>query len=89
MGIIGSIILGCLAGFCAGKLMKGGGFGLIMNLVLGLFGGLVGGWLFTRHSHHRRRSHPLGRLADQEVKFIVHTNESWGQSTSVPTILIL
>ena len=36
MGIIGSIIIGCLAGFCAGKLMKGGGFGLIMNLVLGL-----------------------------------------------------
>ena len=47
MGIILSIVLGCLAGFCAGKLMKGGGFGLIMNLVLGLFGGLVGGWLFS------------------------------------------
>ena len=27
--------------------MKGGGFGLIMNLVLGLFGGLLGGWLFS------------------------------------------
>ena len=27
MGIIGSIIIGCLAGFCAGKLMKGGGMG--------------------------------------------------------------
>ena len=26
MGLIGSIIIGCLAGFCAGKLMKGGGF---------------------------------------------------------------
>lgn len=47
MGIIGSIIIGCLAGFCAGKLMKGGGFGLVMNLVLGLFGGVVGGWLFS------------------------------------------
>ena len=48
MGLIGSIIIGCLAGFCAGKLMKGGGFGFIMNLVLGLFGGLVGGWLFDQ-----------------------------------------
>ena len=47
MGIILSIILGCLAGFCAGKLMKGGGFGLIMNLLLGLFGGALGGWLFS------------------------------------------
>lgn len=48
MGIILSLILGCLAGFCAGKLMKGGGFGLIMNLILGLFGGLLGGWLFQQ-----------------------------------------
>ena len=46
MGIIYSLLLGCLAGFCAGKLMKGGGFGFIMNLVLGLFGGVLGGWLF-------------------------------------------
>ena len=34
MGIIYSLLLGCLAGFCAGKLMKGGGFGIIMNIVL-------------------------------------------------------
>ena len=47
MGIIISLLLGCLAGFCAGKLMKGGGFGVIMNCVLGLFGGVVGGWLFS------------------------------------------
>ena len=47
MGIILSLLLGCLAGFCAGKLMKGGGFGIIMNIVLGLFGGALGGWLFS------------------------------------------
>ena len=45
-GLIGSIILGCLAGYCAGKLMKGGGFGFLMNLLLGLFGGALGGWIF-------------------------------------------
>ena len=45
IGIIISLLLGCLAGFCAGKLMKGGGFGLIMNCVLGLLGGALGGWL--------------------------------------------
>ena len=43
MGIIGSIIIGCLAG-----LMKGGGMGFVMNLVLGLFGGVLGGWLFDQ-----------------------------------------
>ena len=48
MGIILSLLLGCLAGFCAGKLMKGGGYGLIMNCVLGFdllgisWGGLLG-----------------------------------------------
>ena len=47
LGIILSIVIGCLAGFCAGKLMKGGGFGIIMNIVLGLFGGALGGWLFS------------------------------------------
>ena len=35
-----------MAGFCAGKLMKGGGFGLVLNLILGILGGALGGWLF-------------------------------------------
>ncbi|MBR1414625.1 MAG: GlsB/YeaQ/YmgE family stress response membrane protein [Prevotella sp.] len=47
LGLIYSIIIGCLAGFCAGKLMKGGGFGLLMNLLLGLLGGALGGWVFS------------------------------------------
>ena len=45
MGIIISLLLGCLAGFCAGKLMKGGGFGIIGWLfdLLGIsWGGLLG-----------------------------------------------
>ena len=46
MGFLESIIIGILAGFLAGKVMKGGGFGCLWNLVLGLVGGLVGGWLF-------------------------------------------
>ena len=46
IGILLSIVIGCLAGFCAGKLMKCGGFGFLMNLLLGLFGGALGGWIF-------------------------------------------
>ena len=45
MGIIGAIIIGIVAGWLAGKIMKGGGYGLIGDLVLGLIGSLVGGWL--------------------------------------------
>lgn len=48
--IIGTIIfiaIGCLAGFLAGKIMRGGGFGFVLNSVLGIIGGLVGGWLLS------------------------------------------
>ena len=46
MGLIGYIIIGILAGYLAGKVMKGGGYGLLLNLLLGVAGGFVGGWLF-------------------------------------------
>ena len=41
-----AIIIGLICGFLAGKIMRGGGFGLVLNLLLGLVGGAVGGWLF-------------------------------------------
>ena len=44
--MIYSIIVGLIAGWLAGKAMKGGGYGVLMDIVLGLLGGLVGGWLF-------------------------------------------
>lgn len=47
MGFIYFIIIGALAGWLAGKIMQGGGFGLLMNIVLGIVGGVVGGWVFS------------------------------------------
>jgi len=47
MNFIYFIIIGAIAGWLAGKIMKGGGFGLIMNMVLGIIGGVVGGWVFS------------------------------------------
>lgn len=44
--MLGAIVVGIIAGWLAGKLIRGYGFGLIGDLVLGLFGGLFGGWLF-------------------------------------------
>lgn len=46
MTFIYFIIIGAVAGWLAGKIMKGGGFGLLMNMVLGIIGGVVGGWVF-------------------------------------------
>ncbi len=40
------IVIGIVAGFLAGKMMKGKGFGLLINLLVGIGGALLGGWLF-------------------------------------------
>ena len=47
MGFIWYIIIGIVDGFLAGKVMRGGGFGLIINLLLGILGGVLGGWVFA------------------------------------------
>ena len=46
MAFIWYILIGLSAGFIAGKLVKGGGFGLWVNLLVGIIGGVLGGWLF-------------------------------------------
>jgi uncharacterized membrane protein YeaQ/YmgE (transglycosylase-associated protein family) len=47
MGIIAWLVLGLVAGFIASKVINKSGEGLIMDIVLGIVGALVGGWLFT------------------------------------------
>lgn len=46
MGLIGSIIIGILAGFIANKIMDRNSSGILWNLVLGVIGGFAGGFLF-------------------------------------------
>ena len=46
MGFLWYIIIGIAAGFLTGKIMRGGGFGVIINLILGIAGGVLGGWVF-------------------------------------------
>lgn len=47
-GLISWLILGLLAGWLAGKLARGRGFGCIGDVLLGLIGSVVGGWIFTQ-----------------------------------------
>lgn len=42
------IIIGGLAGWIAGKLMKGIGSGVLVNFIVGIIGGVLGGWLFDK-----------------------------------------
>lgn len=44
-GIIAWLIIGAIAGWLAGKIVEGSGFGLIVNIVVGIVGALIGGWL--------------------------------------------
>jgi len=46
MGFILWIIIGAIAGWIAGQVMKGGGFGLLGNIGVGIVGSFIGGWLF-------------------------------------------
>jgi len=41
------IVVGAVAGWLAGTLIKGGGFGLIGDIVVGVIGAFIGGWLAT------------------------------------------
>lgn len=43
--LLGWIIIGALAGFITGKLMKGSGFGFFMDMIVGLVGAVIGGWI--------------------------------------------
>jgi uncharacterized membrane protein YeaQ/YmgE (transglycosylase-associated protein family) len=46
MGFLYWIIVGLIAGWLAGVVMKGGGYGVLVDILLGIVGGVVGGWLF-------------------------------------------
>lgn len=47
MEFVWFIIVGLIAGWLAGVIMKGGGFGVIGDIIVGIIGALIGGWLFS------------------------------------------
>jgi len=53
--MIASILVGLVSGWMAGKLIRGRGYGVVADILLGLVGGVVGGWMFAAfgvHAHH-------------------------------------
>ena len=46
IGFIAWIVVGLIAGWLAGQVMKGGGYGVVVDIILGILGGLLGGWIF-------------------------------------------
>lgn len=48
MDLLYIIIIGAIAGWLAGQLWKGKGFGLVWNIIIGIIGAFVGGWLLGK-----------------------------------------
>jgi uncharacterized membrane protein YeaQ/YmgE (transglycosylase-associated protein family) len=51
-GLLVFLIIGAIAGWLAGMVVKGGGFGLIGDIVVGVIGAFIAGWLFPRIGFH-------------------------------------
>jgi uncharacterized membrane protein YeaQ/YmgE (transglycosylase-associated protein family) len=48
MGLLWFLIIGAIAGWLAGQFMKGSGFGLLGDIIVGVIGAFLGGWLFGK-----------------------------------------
>ena len=51
MGILSWIVVGLIAGWLAGLVVKGGGFGCVGDVIVGVIGGLLGGWIASSFFH--------------------------------------
>jgi uncharacterized membrane protein YeaQ/YmgE (transglycosylase-associated protein family) len=46
--LIWFLLIGLIAGWLAGKVMRGGGFGIVGDMIVGVIGALLGGWIFSK-----------------------------------------
>ena len=62
MGFLVWIVVGLIAGWLAGQVMKGGGYGLIVDIILGILGGILGGWIFGMLGIWQGRAGMIGSI---------------------------
>ncbi len=70
MGILAALVIGAIAGWLAGLIVRGAGFGLIGNIVIGIIGALVAGWLLPQ-LHIAVASGTLGSILDATIGAVV------------------
>ena len=70
MGILAALVIGAIAGWLAGVIVRGAGFGLIGNIVIGIIGALVAGWLLPQ-LHVELASGTLGSIVDATIGAVV------------------
>ena len=70
MGILAALIIGAIAGWLAGLIVRGAGFGLIGNIVTGICGALVAGWLLPQ-LHVDIATGTLGSIIDATIGAVI------------------
>jgi uncharacterized membrane protein YeaQ/YmgE (transglycosylase-associated protein family) len=70
MGILAALIIGAIAGWLAGLIVRGAGFGLIGNMVVGIIGALVAGWVLPQ-LHIELAAGTLGAILDATVGAVI------------------
>jgi uncharacterized membrane protein YeaQ/YmgE (transglycosylase-associated protein family) len=70
MGILAALVIGAIAGWLAGLIVRGAGFGLIGNIVIGIIGALVAGWVLPQ-LHIQLASGALGAILDATIGAVI------------------
>ena len=70
MGIIAALVIGAIAGWLAGLIVRGAGFGLIGNMVIGIIGALVAGWILPQ-LHVELASGTLGAILNVTIGAVI------------------
>ena len=70
MSILAALIIGAIAGWLAGQIVRGAGFGLIGNIVIGICGALVAGWLLPQ-LHVELATGTLGSIIDATIGAVI------------------
>ncbi len=70
MGFIAWLIVGAIAGWLAGLIVRGGGFGLLGNIVVGIIGAVVAGWLLPA-LHISLATGLVGQILDAAIGAVV------------------
>jgi uncharacterized membrane protein YeaQ/YmgE (transglycosylase-associated protein family) len=70
MGILAALVIGAIAGWLAGVIVRGAGFGLIGNIVVGIIGALVASWVLPQ-LHIELAAGTLGAILDATVGAVI------------------
>ena len=70
MGILAALVIGAIAGWLAGLIVRGAGFGLIGNMVIGIIGALVAGWILPQ-LHVELASGTLGAILNATIGAVI------------------